>query len=73
MGGAEIAGRLFSSDRANTRFLIADEMTTMLDAVTQAQIWNVVMKIISERNMRLVVVSHEKNLIDRLCHRIVYI
>ena len=26
----------------NTRFLIADEMTTMLDAITQAQIWHAV-------------------------------
>ena len=26
-----------------TRFLIADEMTTMLDAITQAQIWDVVL------------------------------
>lgn len=27
-----------------TKFLIADEMTTMLDAITQAQIWQVVIK-----------------------------
>ena len=29
----------------NTRFLLADEMTTMLDAITQAQIWNAVLTI----------------------------
>ncbi len=54
-----------------TRFLIADEMTTMLDAVTQAQIWDVVMRIVRERNIGLLVVSHEKSLTDRLCHRII--
>jgi peptide/nickel transport system ATP-binding protein len=54
-----------------TRFLIADEMTTMLDAITQAQIWQAVMKIAKERNMGLVVVSHEEKLIKRLCDRVV--
>lgn len=29
----------------NTRFLIADEMTTMLDAITQAQIMHAVLNI----------------------------
>lgn len=32
-----------------TKFLIADEMTTMLDAITQAQIWSSVLKITKER------------------------
>lgn len=56
-----------------TRFLIADEITTMLDAITQAQIWNTVLEIVKERNIGVLVVSHEKNLIKRLCHDIVYL
>lgn len=32
-----------------TQFLIADEMTTMLDAVTQAQIWDAILKVVKER------------------------
>jgi peptide/nickel transport system ATP-binding protein len=55
----------------NTRFLIADEMTTMLDAITQAQIWNTVLKIAKKREMGIVVVSHEAKLIQRLCHRMI--
>ena len=55
----------------STRFLIADEMTTMLDAITQAQIWNSVLEIVKEREMGMVVVSHEEKLIKRLCHRVV--
>lgn len=53
-----------------TKFLIADEMTTMLDAITQAQIWHVVLDIAKKKNMGVLVVSHEWNLIKRLCSRI---
>ncbi|MGM7719783.1 ABC transporter ATP-binding protein [Metabacillus sp. Hm71] len=54
-----------------TRFLIADEMTTMLDANTQAQIWHAVLEVAQERGMGIVVVSHETRLIQRLCHRVI--
>ena len=54
-----------------TKFLIADEMTTMLDAITQAQIWDVVLKHVKKYNISLVVISHEKALIDRICDRVV--
>ena len=53
----------------NTRFLIADEMTTMLDAITQAQIWHAVLEIAKKREMGIIIVSHEAKLIQRLCHR----
>lgn len=55
----------------NTRFLIADEMTTMLDAITQAQIWNAVLRIAEKREMGILVVSHDVKLIQRLCHRVI--
>lgn len=54
----------------NTRFLIADEMTTMLDAITQAQIWNAVLDIAKKRELGIIIVSHEPNLIKRLCERV---
>lgn len=54
-----------------TKFLIADEMTTMLDAITQAQIWNVVLKYVKKYNVGLIIISHEKALINRLCSRII--
>ncbi|WP_071460784.1 ABC transporter ATP-binding protein [Bacillus massilinigeriensis] len=53
-----------------TRFLIADEMTTMLDAITQAQIWNAVLNAQKQREMGIVVVSHEEKLVARLCDRV---
>lgn len=56
-----------------TTFLIADEMTTMLDAITQSQIWHAVLKIAKERNMGILMVSHDPNLVERLCHRVVHL
>ena len=55
----------------DTRFLIADEMTTMLDAITQAQIWHAVIEIAQKREMGILVVSHEAKLMQRICHRVV--
>ncbi|PAD67966.1 ABC transporter ATP-binding protein [Bacillus sp. 7586-K] len=54
-----------------TRYLIADEMTAMLDAITQAQIWHALQNIARERKMGILVVSHEQPLIQRLCDRVV--
>lgn len=53
-----------------TRYLIADEMTTMLDAITQAKIWHGLLKICRDRKIGLIVVSHEKSLLHRICDRI---
>lgn len=52
------------------KYLIADEMTTMLDAITQAKIWYIFLDICKHRNLGLLVISHEKCLLDRLCDRI---
>ncbi|MGE5704846.1 MAG: ABC transporter ATP-binding protein [Clostridia bacterium] len=54
-----------------TKYLIADEMTTMLDAITQAQIWQAVLDIAMERNLGVLVISHERSLIQRLCSRVI--
>lgn len=54
-----------------TKFLIADEMTSMLDAITQAQIWHVVLEIARKQEIGVLVVSHEQHLIKRLCDRVV--
>lgn len=54
----------------NTRYIIADEMTTMLDAITQAKIWNVFLRICQSRSIGVIVVSHEARLLNRLCDTI---
>lgn len=54
-----------------TKFLIADEMTTMLDTITQAQIWELMLKILKERHMGLIVVTHNAALAQKVCNRII--
>ncbi len=54
-----------------TRFLLADEMSTMLDVITQAQIWNVMLKEIEERRLGLLLITHNKELAKRVCSRVI--
>ena len=56
-----------------TKFLIADEMTTMLDAITQVQILDSVIKIIKKRKIGLLIVSHDMNLIETICDDKIYL
>ena len=51
-------------------FLICDEISTMLDVITQAQIWNVVLEEAERRNMGIIAVTHNRHLADRVCTRI---
>ena len=53
-----------------TKYLIADEMTTMLDSITQAKIWHSLLNICSARNIGVIVVSHDRSLLNRICDRI---
>ncbi len=52
------------------KYLIADEISTMLDALTQAQIWNFLLDYVQDQNIGLVFVSHSPALTDRLATRI---
>lgn len=54
-----------------TRYLIADEMTAMMDAITQAQLWQAVLQHAQEREIGVLVVSHEPGLMMRVCHRVI--
>ncbi len=56
---------------ANPRYLIADEISTMLDAVTQAQIWSVLLREAERRDLGLIFVSHSSALSSRLATRVV--
>ncbi|WP_085993471.1 ABC transporter ATP-binding protein [Oceanobacillus senegalensis] len=54
-----------------TRFLIADEMTTMLDAVTQAKLWEIIVRLVKERNIGVLAISHDHKLLKRISDRII--
>lgn len=56
---------------ARPRYLICDEMSAMLDAVTQAEVWGALLRIADERAMGLVVVSHSPALVERIATRVV--
>ena len=72
LSGGEL--QRFSIARAlnrRTRFLIADESTTMFDAATQAEIWKVIVEYARRNNIGMILISHEPALLERLCDRIV--
>ena len=55
---------------AEPRYLIADEMSVMLDAITQARIWHELLVEADCRSMGLVVVSHSPALTGHIATRI---
>ena len=55
----------------HTRFLIADEMSSMLDVITQAQVWSYVLAEAERRSLGLVVVTHNPALLQTVCTRVV--
>ncbi len=55
-----------------TKFLICDEISTMLDVITQAQIWNVLLDVSKKNNIGMLIVTHNIELAKRVSNRIVY-
>lgn len=55
---------------SGAQFLICDEISTMLDVITQAQIWNVVLDEAEKRNMGVIAVTHNRHLARRIATRI---
>lgn len=50
-----------------TRFLLADEISTMLDLITQSQLWNFLLEEVKNRDIGLLAVSHSDALLERIC------
>ena len=55
---------------SGAEFLICDEISTMLDVITQAQIWNVVLAEAEKRGMGLIAVTHNLHLARRIADRV---
>lgn len=53
------------------KFLICDEISTMLDVVTQAQIWQKVLEAAEKSHLGMIVVTHNMALATRVCERII--
>lgn len=56
---------------SGAEYLICDEISAMLDAITQAQLWNAVLEEAEKREMGLLVVTHNRRLAERIASRVV--
>lgn len=54
----------------NPGILIADEPTSALDVTVQMQVLNIMDKLVSERGMGLIFISHDLNLVSSFCDRV---
>jgi len=54
-----------------TKFIIADEISTMLDAVTQVQIWDALLDYCKKNKIGILAVSHDKDLLDVITDEII--
>lgn len=73
LSGGEL--QRFSIIRAlnpKTKFIIADEISTMLDAVTQVQIWEALINHAKANNIGILAVSHDPELLEVICDDILY-
>ncbi len=52
-----------------TKYLLCDEISTMLDLITQGQIWRFLMEETAERKIGMVITSHSQELLDHVCTR----
>lgn len=52
------------------QIVIADEPTTALDVTIQAQILNLVQKLVAERDMALIWITHDLSVVAGLCDRV---
>lgn len=52
-----------------TKYLLCDEITTMLDFITQGQIWNFLIEETKRRGIGMVIVGHSQPLLDHVCTR----
>ena len=56
--------------RPGVKYLLCDEVTAMLDLITQAQIWAFLLEQAEKRDLGLVIVSHNSALLELLCTRV---
>lgn len=54
-----------------TQFVVADEITTMMDALLQADIWAGLIDEVQHRSLGLLVISHDHDLLRHVCDRVV--
>ncbi len=56
---------------SNPEYLICDEISTMLDVITQAQLWNLLLREAEKRNMAIIAITHNRHLAARIAEKAV--
>jgi len=51
------------------RYLVADEITSMLDPLAQAEIWRVLLDLAKKRAIGILAISHDADLLERIADR----
>ena len=54
-----------------TKFLICDEISAMLDVITQAQIWRLLLEMCVKNTLGMIVITHNMALAEKVCDRII--
>jgi peptide/nickel transport system ATP-binding protein len=57
--------------KPETKFIIADEISTMLDVITQSQIWDVTLDYAKQHNIGILAITHNIRLAKVICDRII--
>lgn len=60
--------RVLSKD---TKYLIADEVTTMLDSISQAQICHLLIHFAKKHGLGILFISHNKALVEKVADRVI--
>ena len=55
----------------DTRYLVADEITSMLDPLAQAEIWQALLVVAAQRTIGILAISHDAHLLARVANRVV--
>lgn len=64
---AMIAGAIIT----NPKLLLADEPTTALDVMVQAQILDLIKRLNEKHNMAILFISHDLNVVRRICSKVI--
>lgn len=68
-GGMRQRALLALALAGNPKLLVADEPTTALDAAARGEILTLLERLVGQRNMALLLISHDLSTIARLCRR----
>ena len=55
---------------SGAEFLLCDEISTMLDVITRAQIWNKILQEAGEQDMGIIAVTHNLELAKQICTKV---